>query len=53
MWVMAKFVWPAGLATPKLYDSIMFRAVRGAILEIVNKNNPADLFKNADELKFP
>jgi hypothetical protein len=36
-----KFLWQA---TPKFFDSILFRAVRGAILESLNKINRADFF---------
>jgi hypothetical protein len=31
-------------ATPNFFASIMFRAVRGAILDILNKINRADFF---------
>ena len=37
-----KFWWQA---TPNFFDSIMFRAVRGAILDSLNKINRAVLFK--------
>jgi ribosomal protein S12 methylthiotransferase accessory factor YcaO len=37
----AKIVWQA---TPNFFDSIMFSAVRGAILDILNKINRADFF---------
>jgi hypothetical protein len=36
-----KIVWQA---TPKFFDSIMFRAVRGAILESLNNINHANFF---------
>ena len=36
-----KFLWQA---TPNFFDSIMFRAVRGAILDILNKINRAVFF---------
>jgi hypothetical protein len=35
-----------GKATPNFFDSIMFRAVRRAILDILNKINPAAFFKS-------
>jgi len=38
-----KIVWQA---TPQFFYSIMFRAVREAILDILNKINRADLFKS-------
>jgi hypothetical protein len=45
-----KIVWQA---TPKFFGSIMFRAVRGAILESLNKINQANFFLNSHEEKIP
>jgi hypothetical protein len=38
---------------PNVFDSIMFRAVRGVILDILNKINRADFFINRHEVKIP
>jgi hypothetical protein len=38
---------------PQFFDSIMFRAIRGAILDILNKINRADFFLNRHEVKIP
>jgi hypothetical protein len=39
------------LATPKFVNAILYRTVRGAILEILNKINLADFFKSTTKLK--
>jgi hypothetical protein len=38
---------------PQFFDSIVFRAVRGAILDILSKINRADFFLNRHEVKIP
>jgi len=48
-----KFWWQA---TPNIFDSSMFRAVRGvrgAILDILNKSNRADFVLNSHKVKLP
>jgi hypothetical protein len=42
--VMEVYVQILWQATPKFFYSIRFRAVRGAILEFLNKINRADFF---------